>query len=312
MSNLKIIFAGTPLFAATHFQALLDRHCLIQAVLTQPDRPAGRGKHLQQSPVKQIALKHDLPIYSPTTLCDEVLQDALQEFNADVMVVVAYGLILPEAVLSMPRLGCVNVHASLLPKYRGASPIQQAILSGDAETGITVMKIIKALDAGPMLLQSRCAIEKTDTAETLSKKLAQLGAETLLKTLDRGLVNAEAQDETQATYTKKIDKSDARIDWNKSAIDLDREIRAFNPWPISFTEMNGERIRIWQATPLAETHHKKPGQIISANPVGIGVATGEGVLQIQQLQLSGGKKLPVSAVLNGKPALFQIDRRFDL
>ena len=309
---LKIIFAGTPRFAAVHFQALLDRHCSVQAVLTQPDRPAGRGKHLQQSPVKQVALKYDLPIYSPTTLCDEVLQAALREFHADVMVVVAYGLMLPEAILSMPRLGCINVHASLLPKYRGASPIQQAILSGDTETGITVMKIIKALDAGPMLLQSRCAIAETDTAETLSETLAQLGAKTLLKTLETNLVNAQAQNDGEATHTKKIDKSDARIDWNKSAIDLDREIRAFNPWPISFAEMNGERIRIWQATPLAEKHNKQPGQIISVNQAGIDVATGEGVLQVRQLQLSGGKKLSVADMLNGKVALFKIGHRFDL
>ncbi len=300
-NGLKILFAGTPEFAATTLQALLDSEHSVCAAYTQPDRPAGRGRKLKASPVKALAEAHGIPVRQPASLRDSEVQRELAGFGADIMVVVAYGLILPKAVLETPPLGALNVHASLLPRWRGAAPIQRAILAGDHETGVTIMQMDEGLDTGDMLLKVRTPINAEDTAQTLHDRLARLGAEALLETLRRlqaGSLTPEPQDDSQATYAAKIDKAEARIDWQQPAAAIDRQVRAFNPWPVAFTRLDGDNLRIWQARPLDAPSDAPPGTVLAEGREGIDVACGEGRLRITRLQLPGGRPLDAEAFLN--------------
>lgn len=304
MKPLNIIFAGTPDFAAVTLNALLQSEHTVTAVYTQPDRPAGRGRKLTESPVKQLALQHQIPVYQPQTLRNPDEQKKLAQLNTDLMVVVAYGLILPLPVLQAPRFGCINVHASLLPRFRGAAPIQRAILAGDAKTGVTIMQMDEGLDTGDMLYKVECPIESRDTSQILHDRLAKLGSEALLVTLERLIhqgLHPEKQDESHATYAQKISKEESELDWSLSAREIDRKIRAFNPWPIAQTHLDGQVLRIWQATVIEKSCASKlPGEILQSNSEGIDVATGDGVLQIQKMQLSGGRVLSVSEILNSR------------
>ncbi|HEB58214.1 MAG TPA: methionyl-tRNA formyltransferase [Gammaproteobacteria bacterium] len=311
---LKIIFAGTPDFATTILAALLDSPHEIVAVYTQPDRPAGRGRKLRPGPVKTLALQHDLPVAQPESLRDPAAQQTLAALDADVMVVVAYGLLLPPAVLETPRLGCLNIHASLLPRWRGAAPIQRAILAGDRETGITIMQMDAGLDTGPMLLRVPCAITETDTGGTLHDRLASLGARAILDVLDRldsGELQPEPQDDALATWADKIAKDEARLDWSRPASELDRVVRAFNPWPVAFTTapLGGEtvRLRIWQARPGTDhgTDHTDatPGTVLDTGAAGITVACGEGVLTVTRLQAPGSRAMSADDFLRGHHGL---------
>ncbi len=303
--GLKIIFAGTPAFAASSLQALLNTELNTEhdvlAVYTQPDRPAGRGRKLTAGPVKALAQAHDLPVLQPVSLRDEQAQQILADWQADVLVVVAYGLILPEPVLVAPRLGCINVHASLLPRWRGAAPIQRAILAGDEQTGVTIMQMDAGLDTGDMLHKVACPIESTDTAETLHDKLAVLGAKALcdtLRLLADGSAVPEKQNNADANYAKKLQKAEAEIDWAQSAQVLSRTVRAFNPWPVAFTRVDDKNLRIWSAEAMDESSDATPGTVLAESREGIDVATGDGVLRIHQLQLPGGKALDAGQFLN--------------
>jgi len=306
---LKIIFAGTPDFAAAHLQALIDspQHSVI-AVYSQPDRPAGRGKKLKASSVKVLAEAYNLPVFQPQSLKDPEQQQILADLQADIMVVVAYGLILPQAVLDTPKLGCINVHGSILPRWRGAAPIQRAIEAGDEETGVTIMQMDAGLDTGAMLCISRCAIDGADSSATMYKKLEQIGAPALLNTLDKLQENkalAVVQDDSQSCYAAKINKSEALIDWSKPAAILDRQIRAFNPFPAAYTSLGDLRIKVWQAeTVEQEDIALAPGQIISADNRGILVGCGEQSLLLTEIQLPGKSRMAVSEILKSRAELF--------
>lgn len=291
---LKVVFAGTPEFSVTPLQSLLDAQYDVVGVYTQPDRPAGRGRKLMASPVKQLAQQHDLPVYQPISLKDLDAQAELQALNADVMVVVAYGLILPKAVLAMPTHGCLNIHASLLPRWRGAAPIQRAIQMGDAETGVTIMQMDEGLDTGDMLTTLSTPIQPEDTAQTLHDRLSELGSTALLQTLvdlQAGNLLPIAQDDDLATYAQKLSKAEAEINWQDSALTLVRQIQAFNPWPVAFTQLQGQPLRIWQASIGQRDLQKQPGLVISVDKQGIEVATGEGSVWISQLQPAGKKAM---------------------
>ena len=312
---LRIIFAGTPDFAALHLATLIDSEHQLLAVYTQPDRPAGRGKKLLASPVKQLALEAGLPIRQPASLKEEDAQKALDGLAADIMIVVAYGLILPQAVLDAPRLGCLNVHASLLPRWRGAAPIQRAIEAGDDTTGITIMQMDAGLDTGAMLATAACTIPAHCSAADLHDKLARLGPPLLLEVLQdlsgyqsRG----RAQQDDLATYARKMTKAEACVNWLCSARELDRRIRAFNPFPVCYSSLDGQRIRIWQAQALLDSSHSQPpGTILRADGKGILVNCGDGQLLIERLQLPGGKVLTAQQVLSAKQELFSPGRAFD-
>ncbi|BBA33467.1 methionyl-tRNA formyltransferase [Methylocaldum marinum] len=300
---MKIVFAGTPEFAAPTLEMLLGGAHEVCAVYTQPDRPAGRGRKLTPSPVKLLAQSHGVPVFQPTSLKELVEQERLRSLEADLMIVVAYGLILPKFVLEIPRLGCVNVHASLLPRWRGAAPIQRAILAGDEVTGITIMTVEPRLDAGPMLHKKSCRIAPLETAGELHDRLARLGAEALsevLPDIEAGLIRPEVQDESQATYAAKLEKHEARLDWSMSAIDLERRIRAFNPWPVAATLYRGEIMRIWLAQSLDESAGAEPGTILEREKT-LDVATGSGVLRVIEVQLPGGRRMSAQAFLNAHP-----------
>ena len=312
---MKIIFAGTPDFAAAHLQALIDsdQHQVV-AVYTQPDRPAGRGKKLTASAVKQLACDHNLTVLQPPSLKDSDAQQQLASFEADIMIVVAYGLILPQVVLDTPRLGCINVHGSLLPKWRGAAPIQRAVEAGDKETGICIMQMDAGLDTGPVISVARCAIEDSDTSGSIYQKLSELGAPTLLVALEKmasGVAVAEQQDDSQSTYARKIDKSEALIDWSMSAQEISRRVRAFNPFPATFSHISGDRVKVWGASATDKQSNNSAGAIIHADAEGILVQTGRGQLLITEIQLAGKSKMPVSELLKSKAELFAAGQSFD-
>lgn len=295
----RIIFAGTPAFAAEQLAALLEGGIEVCAVYTQPDRPAGRGRRLQASPVKTLALEHQLPVYQPKTLRDLQAQETLRGFQADLMVVSAYGLLLPEAVLQIPTHGCWNIHASLLPRWRGASPIQQAILAGDEQTGVTLMQMDTGLDTGDMLIEGRLPILSTDTGGSLHDKLAALGAQLLLSGLadiPGTCAKARPQPEQGVTHSPKIQKAQAQICWEDSAEVIARQIRAFQPWPVAFCLLQEEPIRLWEAHVLPGSG--TPGEILRASSDALVVGTGQGLLAITALQLPGKKALPIQSLLN--------------
>ncbi|WP_018694383.1 methionyl-tRNA formyltransferase [Algicola sagamiensis] len=301
--SLRIIFAGTPDFAVRHLQALIQSDHEIVAVYTQPDKPAGRGKKVQASPVKALAVSHELPVYQPKSLKNEVAQQELSSLNADLMIVVAYGLILPKAVLESPRLGCINVHGSLLPKWRGAAPIQRSIWAGDVQTGVTIMQMDEGLDTGPMLLKATCDIAPDETSASLYEKLANVGPDALVdsvKQLAQGLLTPEVQDDNQATHAKKLSKEEAKVDWALSATQLERNIRSFNPWPMAYTQMQSQHVKIWSATVVNDQSDSTPGTILQASKEGILVQTGEGQLNITQLQPPGKKAMSVQDFVNAR------------
>ncbi|MGL6503186.1 methionyl-tRNA formyltransferase [Aeromonas caviae] len=309
MNKLKLIFAGTPDFAARHLAALLSSGHEVVAVYTQPDKPAGRGQKLTASPVKELALAHDLPVYQPASLRNEAAQTELAALGADLMVVVAYGLILPKAVLDTPRLGCINVHGSLLPRWRGAAPIQRSIWAGDAETGVTIMQMDVGLDTGAMIRKVTCPIASDETSASLYDKLAGLGPQALVDTLDAmaaGDTAAEPQDDALANYAEKLSKEEARIDWSMDAVAIERCIRAFNPWPISWFDVAGQTVKVWQAEVVAQDHGQAAGTLLKADKQGIEVATGQGVLRLLTLQPPGKKAMSVSDLLNSRRDWFEL------
>ena len=304
MSNLRLVFAGTPEFAARHLSGLLEAGMAPVAVYTQPDRPAGRGKKLTPSPVKLMAESAGITVLQPESLRGEQAQAELKALAPDLLIVVAYGLILPQAVLDIPTYGCINVHASLLPRWRGAAPIQRAIEAGDSETGVTLMRMEAGLDTGPMLAKAVVPIGPDTSAAELHDSLADCGVPLLLEVLSalpEYLSKAQSQDDGLATYASKIDKREAKLDWQRDATSLARQVRAFNPFPVCWTELGSQRLKVWRAQPTRGTG--SPGEIIDAGEHGLLVACGEGALLITTLQLPGGKALPVAELLRSRREL---------
>lgn len=297
---MKIIYAGTPDFAVPALAALIASQHEVSLVLTQPDRPAGRGMKLKPSPVKTLALEHGIAVFQPETLKDAEAQARIAAEEADAMVVAAYGLIIPTSVLNMPRHGCFNVHASLLPRWRGAAPIQRSLLAGDAETGVTIMEVVPALDAGAMIIKGSLPITEQDTAQTLHDGLADIGARLMLQSLDKleaeGRLDAEPQDESLVTYAEKLQKAEAAINWHDSAENLSRQVRAFNPFPVAQTQLHGETCRVWLAQALPG--QANAGEVVAVDD-GIVVGCGNGLLRILELQMPGGKRLKARDFLAG-------------
>lgn len=301
---MRIIFAGTPEFAVPSLRMLLASKHEVCAVYTQPDRPAGRGRKMQPSPIKELALSAGIPVFQPLTLKPEADLQQLHDLNPELMVVVAYGMILPQAALDSPKFGCLNVHGSLLPRWRGAAPIQRALMAGDEKTGVTIMRIIHKLDAGDMLHKEECAITSQDTSGDLYVKLADLGAvglEKVLAQLESDTVNAEKQDENLVTYAEKLSKTEAELDWKQPAEQLDRIVRGLNPWPVAQTLYKGQILRIWQAEALASDIKADFGTVSCTNKT-LDVATGDGLLRLHEIQLPGGKRMPVQAFLSAHHA----------
>ena len=308
---LRIVFAGTPEFAAEHLKALLNSPYQVVAVYTQPDRPAGRGQKLMPSPVKQLALQHEIAVYQPQTLRDPAAQAELAALKPDLLVVVAYGLILPQVVLDIPRLGCINSHASLLPRWRGAAPIQRAIQAGDAESGVTVMQMEAGLDTGPMLLKVSTPISADDTGGSLHDRLAELGPPAVLQAiagLAGGSLRGEVQDDSLATYAHKLNKDEALLDWSRPAVELERLIRAFNPWPICHSSLNGAPLKVLAAQLVTEQGEGRgaPGEILAASKDGLTVACADGALRLTRLQLPGGKALNFADLFNSRREQFAV------
>ncbi len=299
---MKIIFAGTPEFAVPALAMLMQAGHEIAMVLTQPDRPAGRGMKLKASPVKVLATQHKLYVFQPATLKDSEVQRHISEISADVMIVAAYGLIIPTVILNMPRFGCYNIHASILPRWRGAAPIHRSLLAGDTETGVTIMEVVPALDAGAMVSHGSVPITEFDTTQTLHDALSNLGAKLMLAamtTLEKyGKLPAMPQDESLVTYAHKLEKSEAAIDWHKSALEISRQVRAFNPFPVSQSTLLGEVCRIWMATSIISNTKANAGEIVNVQD-GISVACGEGVLYITELQAPGGKRMSAQVFVQG-------------
>jgi len=298
---LRIIFAGTPDFSVAPLQALLNSQHDVIAVYTQPDRPAGRGRKLTASPVKQVAEENGIAVYQPESLKEVEAQETLNSLNADIMIVVAYGLILPQVVLDMPKMGCLNIHASLLPRWRGAAPIQRAIESGDKESGVTIMQMNAGLDTGDMLYKLTTDITPDDTAQTLHDRLSVLGCEALIATLDglqKQTITPEVQDESLVTYAEKMHKEEAEVQWNQPALKIVRKIQAFNPWPVAYTLFQDKPLRIWQARQLTAEEQqefadmrKLPGLVLSLNKNGLIIATGDEPICVQQVQPAGKKAM---------------------
>lgn len=300
---MRIVFAGTPEFAVPPLRALLDSPHDICGVYTQPDRPAGRGRKLTPSPVKVLAQESGLPVFQPETLKDETAQAQLRNLKPDLMVVVAYGLLLPRAVIDIPPLGCINIHASLLPRWRGAAPIQRSILAGDSETGVTIMYIEPRLDAGPMLLKKACPIGPDDTAGDLHDRLSRIGAEALLETLpliDAGTAQPEIQDESLVTHAAKINKDDAQLDWSRPAAELQCQVRAFNPWPVAETVYRNQILRVWRATVVPASRSEPPGTLL-IDGENLDVVTGHDCLRLLEIQLPSGKRISARDFINGHP-----------
>lgn len=305
---LRIVYAGTPDFAVPALQALLDSRHEVMAVYCQPDRPAGRGRKLQAGPVKRVAIAAGIPVEQPLSLKGEEEQAKLRAREPDVMVVAAYGLILPQAVLDIPRHGCLNIHGSLLPRWRGAAPVQRAIQAGDAETGVTIMQMAAGLDTGDMLYKMVCPVTAGDGAQSIHDKLAADGAVALLHTLElltSGKLQPEAQDESLTCYAHKLSKAEAQIDWNRPALEIDRTIRAFDAWPTAFTLHDGKPLRLFasRVAPDVGTTDAAPGMVIAESREGIDIATGDGVVRILSLQMPGGKRLTATQFLNGRSLL---------
>ncbi|EPI8561625.1 methionyl-tRNA formyltransferase [Vibrio fluvialis] len=307
--SLRIVFAGTPDFAARHLAALLSSEHEVIAVYTQPDRPAGRGKKLTASPVKNLALEHNIPVYQPENFKSDEAKQELAALNADIMVVVAYGLLLPKAVLDTPKLGCINVHGSILPRWRGAAPIQRSIWAGDAETGVTIMQMDVGLDTGDMLKIATLPIEASDTSGSMYDKLAKLGPQALVECLSdiaQGTAVAVKQDDALANYAQKLSKEEAKIDWTLSAQAIERCVRAFNPWPMSHFAVADNQIKVWQARVEAGSSKQAAGTILKADKTGIYVATGAEILVLESLQIPGKKALPVQDILNARASWFEV------
>lgn len=303
MKPLKIIFAGTPDFAVPALAALIEAGHHLVLVLTQPDRPSGRGMKLKASPVKELALQHNIAVFQPETLKDVDTQTQLEKVKADVMIVAAYGLIIPTNVLQMPRLGCYNIHASLLPRWRGAAPIHRSLLAGDAETGVTIMEVVPALDAGAMVSKGVLPISQRDTSQSLHDALAKIGADLMVAAMqqlaDTGNLPSTMQDESLVTYAEKLQKAEARIDWTQTADLISRQVRAFNPFPVAHAILNGEVCRIWMATQSDVVSNVKPGTILDVG-TNIQVACGQGALIVEELQLPGGKRLKTKDFIAGQ------------
>ncbi|MDD2885466.1 MAG: methionyl-tRNA formyltransferase [Dechloromonas sp.] len=304
---MKLIFAGTPVFAAQALSALIAAGHDITLVLTQPDRPAGRGMALQPSPVKQVALAHGLTVYQPQSLKTPEVQAELAAFEAEAMVVAAYGLILPPAVLALPQRGCLNIHASLLPRWRGAAPIQRALLAGDTLSGVCIMQMEVGLDTGPVLLQRALPIAADETAGSLHDRLASLGADLIVEALAQADWPLRPQASDGVTYAQKIDKAEALIDWQQAAVAIDRQIRAFNPFPGAYGRLAGQNVKLWLARPLAVDG--SPGEVLQVDKHHVLIACGQGALAVSELQKAGGKRLPVQQFLAGHP--LSVGQRFD-
>ncbi len=319
-SPLKVIFAGTPEFAAAHLKALIESNHQVCGVYTQPDRPAGRGRSITASPVKQLALENNLPVLQPHSLKTNEAEERLAAFNADIMVVVAYGIILPQAILDIPPLGCINVHGSLLPRWRGAAPIQRAIEAGDKETGITIMQMDEGLDTGDILLVSKLTLNADETSESLFGRLMDCGTRALIQTLDliaQGKAEPKKQDNAKANYAKKLSKVESSIDWTQDAETIDRKIRAFTPWPGCIVSINGKKMKILAEPWLDESFDQakdssKTGKIISADKQGLRVACGMGSLLITSLQMPGKKMTAMASLLNAYNDQFLPGQQFDL
>lgn len=300
---MKIVFAGTPEFAVPTLQALLDTRHELVGVYTQPDRPAGRGRKLVASPVKQLAESANIPVFQPENFKSVEVRQQLADLQPDLLVVIAYGLILPQSVLDIPRLGSINVHGSLLPRWRGAAPIHRALMAGDAETGVTIMQVVRKLDAGDMLLKLSCPIGPHDTSAVLHDKLAHMGAQGLVEVVEQyanGTVQAEPQDENLVCYAEKLDKSESSLDWQRPALELDRIVRGLNPWPVAQTLYKGEVLRVWHCERLDQTTTLLPGTVL--NSPFLDVATGQGVLRLLEVQLPGGKRIAGKDFLNAHAA----------
>jgi len=311
-NQLRIIYAGTPDFSVPGLEALISSGHEVVAVYTQPDRPAGRGRGLQASPVKQKALEHNIPVLQPVSLKDKEAQDQLKALNADLMVVTAYGLLLPKAVLDAPRLGCINIHASLLPRWRGAAPIQRAILAGDEKTGITIMQMDEGLDTGDMLFVKEYEMAATETGSSLHDVLMSLGAEALsqiLPDIAAGTCTARQQNNDDACYANKLSKAEAKINWQDSAKTIERAVRAYNSWPVAYCqyEKNNKTrtLRVWQAEVVSGESSAEVGAVLSESVDGIDVATGDGILRIRQLQVEGKRQMSAADFLNANSLLNQ-------
>jgi methionyl-tRNA formyltransferase len=305
--SLRIVFAGTPEFSVPCLEACRSSGAQVVAVYTQPDRPAGRGRKLTPSPVKEAALAAGIPVEQPETLKTIEAREQLAAYQPDLMVVVAYGLILTRKVLATPRLGCWNVHASLLPRWRGAAPIQRAILAGDAESGVDLMQMEAGLDTGPVLLERRTPISRDDTGGSLHDRLSLLGADVLIEGLSRTLagetLHAQQQSEAGVMYAHKLEKAEARLDFSRPALALEHQVRAFDPWPVAEGEIAGENLRIWAAKAVEQNHSSAPGSVIATHRDSIDIACGDGALRVTALQRAGGKRITAADYLNARPEL---------